>query len=458
MEIIGVIKMDKSTFQLYQAQFHSSQECAKAISEMERQFKYTDEIEYFSNLVNFSTAKDAPYQRWVRYREGYSTALVDELIRRANISSDTHFVADPMVGSGSTIVAAKRQGYDVFGVDVNPFCKTIVDAKMLQPTSNAMDYIWQFLQNLDTLEPVSEKIEIPLADYFPEKNLRMLVALKQRILSVEQMEAKQILLACWYFIIEDCSNRKKDGNGLATRPAPVTDVVEYFSQSMQELISDYINHPFANDTSSAIFTGSACDFSSYSTAFASQTARKKLGAIIFSPPYANSFDYFESYKMELLFGQLLSPDDYQTHKKKQIRNYRICYGKELHSEYPVVEMLCNEIREEIPKKEARTGKRDGRTRLMPNMLCGYFCDMGKVLKQLYEALDNGGSCYIVVDQSAYVGVIVPTDVILADIAKDCGFKVEEIVVCRKANTSGQQLKAYPYLGQTLRESIVCLKK
>lgn len=162
--------------------------------------------------------------------------------------------------------------------------------------------------------------------------------------------------------------------------------------------------------------------------------------------------------MELLFGQLLSPDDYQKHKKKQIRNYRICYGKELHSEYPIVEMLCNEIREEIPKKEVRTGKRDGRTRLMPNMLCGYFCDMGKVLKQLYEALDNGGSCYIVVDQSAYVGVIVPTDVILADIAKSCGFKVEEIVVCRKANTSGQQLKAYPYLGQTLRESIVCLKK
>jgi site-specific DNA-methyltransferase (adenine-specific) len=49
-------------------------------------------------------------------------------------------------------------------------------------------------------------------------------------------------------------------------------------------------------------------------------------------------------------------------------------------------------------------------------------------------------------------------VILADIAEKCGFVVDEIVVCRKANTSGQQLKAYPYLGTTLRESIVCLKK
>lgn len=95
---------------------------------------------------------------------------------------------------------------------------------------------------------------------------------------------------------------------------------------------------------------------------------------------------------------------------------------------------------------------------MPNMLCGYFCDIGKVLEQLYNSLDSGGACYIVVDQSAYVGVIVPTDVILAEIAEKCGFKVDEIVVCRKTNTSGQQLKTYPYLGNTLRESVICLKK
>ena len=450
--------MDKANFQIYQAQFHSLDECSTAIAEMEQRFKYTDEIDYFANLVNFSTAKKAPYQRWVRYREGYSTALVEELLRRANISSETHFVADPMVGSGSTIVAAKREGYNAFGVDVNPFCKIIVDAKMLQPTAESISHIETFLQELSDIEPVTGTIDIPLSEYFPEGNLRMLVALKNRILAVEHEEAKQILLAGWYFIIEDCSNRKKDGNGLATRPAPVENVLEHYKMSIKDLISDYINHPFCDDRASAIYTGSACDFSEYSKQFQVQTGGKKLGAIIFSPPYANSFDYFESYKMELLFGQLLSPADYQIHKKQQIRNYRICYGKELHSEYPIVEMLCSEIRDEIPKKEARTGKRDGRTRLMPNMLCGYFCDMGKVLEQLYDALDVNGSCYIVVDQSAYVGVIVPTDVILAVLAEKCGFVVEEIVVCRKANTSGQQLKAYPYLGQTLRESIICLKK
>lgn len=130
----------------------------------------------------------------------------------------------------------------------------------------------------------------------------------------------------------------------------------------------------------------------------------------------------------------------------------------LSCEYPIVELLCKEIDEAIPRKEAVTGKRDARTRLMPNMLRGYFTDMGKVIEQLYESIDASGNCYIVVDQSAYAGVIVPTDIVLADIAEAIGFDVEKLVICRKAATSGQQRKAYPYLGSTLRESIICLKK
>ena len=47
---------------------------------------------------------------------------------------------------------------------------------------------------------------------------------------------------------------------------------------------------------------------------------------------------------------------------------------------------------------------------------------------------------------------------LAKIAEDVGFKVKRVTVCRTANTSGQQLKVYPYLRLLLRESIVTLIK
>lgn len=440
-----------------QAQFYNSDECAAAIQEIESRYCYSDEIEHFSRLVNFSTAKAEPFQRWVRYREGYSTVLVNELIDKSDLDPDCHFIADPMVGSGSTLIAAKKRGFDALGVDVNPYCKVIIDAKMMELSDTDIACIESFLQYLPAKFDGYDGILPPLSDYFPDDNLINLLNLKSAILTVNNLKAQQILLSCWFFILENCSNRKKDGNGLATRPAPILDAISHYKAVVQEVISDFTEHPFATSTASCVYTGSACSFASFSAAFSEQT-NKQLGAVIFSPPYANAFDYFESYKMELLFGQLYSMNDYQMHKKEQIRNYRISYGRELHCEYPVVELICNEINTAIPKKEAISGKRDARTRLMPNMLRGYFTDMGDVLGQLFKALDTEGSCFIVVDQSAYVGVIVPTDVILARIAEQKGFSVDKIIVCRAAATSGQQRKTYPYLGTTLRESIVCLRK
>lgn len=442
---------------LKQFQYYAGEECRKAIQALESQFVYTDETEYFSNLVNFSTAKSEPYQRWVRYREGYSTALVDELIKRSNLDSVHQCVADPMVGSGTTIIAARKAGFDAFGIDINPYCKTIVDTKLLDPTEDQLTEVDRFLNDLPTEFDSYSGNYPPLSDYFPKNNVNDLLSLKSRIERVNEKTVKQILMSCWFFILEQCSNRKKDGNGLATRVSPVEDVIRFYKDTVRDVTIDYSLHPLPHNVFSQIYTGSACDFSKYSSVF-EKLCGKRLGAIIFSPPYANAFDYFESYKMELLFGELYSQTDYQHHKKEQIRNYRISYGREIACEYPIVELLCKEIFSAIPKKEQATGKRDARTRLMPNMLRGYFNDMGQVLYQLYAALENNGDCYLVVDQSAYAGVIVPTDVILASIAAQHGFVVDNIIICRKAATSGQQRKAYPYLGETLRESIICLKK
>ena len=56
----------------------------------------------------------------------------------------------------------------------------------------------------------------------------------------------------------------------------------------------------------------------------------------------------------------------------------------------------------------------------------------------------------------YVGVIVFTDIILAWIAEQVGFKVEQVSICRAAATSAQQFKQFPYIKNSLRESIVTL--
>lgn len=445
------------TIDFSQAQFYNTLPCNSLIGQIETRYRYIDERNEFANLVNFSTAKEEPFQGWVRYREGYSTKLVESLIMRANISSDREFIADPMVGSGSTLISGLRKGFSGFGIDINPFCELIIRTKLLNPSNEDYAEVFSFLARIKSAPIKKSSRRPPLSEYFPENNLISMLYLDNAIKEVKSPVANTILRAAWFFTIEPASNRKKDGNGLATVPSKVSDVIDFFSNVTKHILSDFMSHPLPSNYLAKAYIGSACDFANYSNMFAKETG-KTLGAVIFSPPYANSFDYFESYKMELLFGHLLSAEDYQKYKKQQIRNYRICYGKELHSDYPFVEAICQEIMTEIPIKEAQSGKKDSRTRLMPNMLRGYFQDMGIVLKQIYNALPSKRKCFIVVDQSSYVGVIVPTDVLLAKIAEAIGFNVISISICRKAATSAQQFKKYPYLKDSLRESIVTLEK
>ena len=305
-------------------------------------------------------------------------------------------------------------------------------------------------------EVLSDNNEPPLSNYFPESNLETIKKIRQWISKLPEGFCKSTLLAAWFFCLENSSNRKKDGNGLATRPAPIENVTEFFIATVQDIVEDFKLYPL-NENSNYVKTRSALEFSKCVSEY-EKSIGKKLGCVIFSPPYANSFDYFESYKLELLFGGLIPQSEFSDRKKELIRNYRLSNKHEIKCGIDIAEALCREINEEIPKKEAKTGKRDGRTRLMQNMIRGYFSDMDRVLKEIYEALYKGGTCYIVVDQSAYVGVIIPTDTILALLAERKGFTVEKLSICRKAATSGQQLKQYPYLKNTLRESIICLRK
>lgn len=84
--------------------------------------------------------------------------------------------------------------------------------------------------------------------------------------------------------------------------------------------------------------------------------------------------------------------------------------------------------------------------------------MEEALRQIYDSLKSGGHCAIVVSNSAYAGIVIPTDVFLAMIAEKIGFKVQEIAVERLIITSSQQYKKTERVRKYLRESIVKLEK
>lgn len=434
-----------------------SEDLVSKVQELEGKYRTTDETEFFASLVNMSTSKVQPYHRWIRYREGYAGDLVKELLRRYPVKRG-HFALDPMCGSGSTLVACKEEGINSLGLDVNPYAILSSKVKCYQFDSEELAKCQLLLEEIRNALEVSKSYDYSIYDdaiakYFDASNLTQLVIIKRSIEQIVDEKLRDIFYLALLAIVEDCSNRKKDGNGLATRQTKVSCCFSQFESKLSTFIEDFIDYPHTMDVTSKTYCASAT-----SLTVPLEKYRGKVGSMIFSPPYANSFDYFESYKMELIFGEWMTPNSLKEERKKLIRNYRLGHKKELVSDLEVVELLCKELWSRIPIKESETGKRDGRTRLVPNMLRTYFDDMRLVLQGGFDILADGGTAHIVVDQSAYLGAAIPTDLILAQISELIGFEVVEVVKCRRAMTSAQQLKKYPYLKDLLRESIVTIKK
>lgn len=432
---------------------------------LENRFSIKNEVDFFSQLVNFSKNKDIPYHGWFKYREGFSHTLIKELINRCGLL-DTEYVLDPFCGSGTTVVEAALNGYSGMGIDVNPVSAFISKVKCRSYTDEEIKEIKEIVPALiasigqtDMLEAYRVKYQ-EVEKFFNKKNFARLIAIRQVLDSNIEMYGTKIyeLLFCAYIcIVEAVSDRKRDGNGLKTQLSRVESVEQYFAEKLEEMITDIEAHRISSELVSIIECGDAMRLSEI-VEKCEKTLDKPLGAIMYSPPYANSFDYFESYKMEVILADYASDMKGIFAYRRQAVESFIGRTDERDGIREFIGWMSDEIETAIPEKEARTGRKDARTRKVPKMIKGYFSDMEKVIAQSAEVLPSGKKCCIVVDQSAYLGRIVPTDLFLAAIAEDYGFKVNEIIVCRNAKTSGQQIRFYPYLRDSLRESIVVLER
>ncbi|MBE6719179.1 MAG: hypothetical protein E7571_00805 [Ruminococcaceae bacterium] len=435
-------------------QGYNSPELKEFITKLENKYKLEKAQEKYHNLVNFSTNKSVPYHQWFLYREGFSNELITELIEMSD-AAPGECIIDPFCGSGTTNVVASLNGYDTLGLDVNPMSAFITNAKIAHYSKEDLQKALEFKESAIVSESYSIKPGFEdVHKYFSDNNYYALLRIKTFIDSLTDSKAKDLLFVAYLSIIMDCSNRKRDGNGLKVRTTKVVSVPEYFAEKVEMIVQDIKEQQSDIGVKGYGIYDTAYNLNlNYNNKWGDISA----GAIIFSPPYANSFDYFESYKLELVLGEFASGvRGINDLRKYAVRSFIGAEKQDSCDRY--VDLIAREIENAIPEKEKETGKTDSRTRKVPNMIRGYFSDMREVIRQCSKCLSKGKKTYIVVDQSAYVGKIVPTDLLLAYFAELEGFKVGKVIECRNARTSTQQLIKYPYLKTTLRESIVELIK
>lgn len=423
------------------------------INHLENKYIINNKVDSYKKLVNFSENKNQAYHSWFQYREGYSGSLVKEIIDSINPGAND-YVIDPFCGSGTTILESSLNNVSGFGVDINPMSTFVSEVK---------NYTYDE-KELSILEKKLDQIRIScgtnnfkeLSKYFDKKNIEELSSLSDEIEKISILKIRKFFKLIYLSIIEECSNRKRDGNGLRINQTKINSVQSYFISKAKNAIKDIKIQPIDSKVHKKYYTESANNLFNIAKKFEKDTLLKPH-AIIFSPPYVNSFDYFESYKMELILGNFVeSIKEINTIRQNAVKSFVGTYTDQ--SSTSLVNLLAEEIIEKIPEKEKITGKKDLRSRKVPNMIRSYFHDMDNILRQCSKCLPTGKKMIINVSQSVYLGVIVPSDLLLAHISETHNFKLEYMDICRFGKTSPQQLKKYPYLKNMVRESILRLEK
>lgn len=437
---------------------YNNEELTFFMDSLESKYNIINYRDKYKHSVNFSENKDVPFHQWFKYREGFSGAMIKDLIEDSKIEID-QIVLDPFSGSGTTPVVAQELGYSSIGIDVNPMSAFICKVKLSSYSKLKLNILKETIPNVEfdistnELDGYETQYKDVLS-YFSTRNFRALMAIKKIIDNEEDKDNQEILKVAYLSIIESVSDRKKDGNGLKKRPSTIEDVCFEFVRKVIEICSDLYSKG-QTPLGDSIF-GSAMNLTDiYKKSKVS--LNKKVGTVIFSPPYPNSFDYFETYKLELVLGDFVKGiRDIKTLRNNAVRSFISVSNQSQTEKY--IDYIAEEIEFAIPIKEDLTGKKDVRTRKVPNMIKGYFDDMRTVIRSCHKLLNIGSKVYIVVDQSSYLGKIVPSDLMLAHLAESEGFEVKYILNCRNSRTSTQQLQQYPYLKTGLRESIVILEK
>lgn len=435
---------------------YNSIDLCKKIDLLESKYQIIDESDRFKKLVNFSENYNNTCSNWFRYREGFANSLVQFIIDDCKLKKGD-IIVDPFCGSGTTQLVGKKNQIQSFGLDVNPISTMLCNFKAKCFSHELIEKYKYAISQINYDSSINYDFYFEKYDsvkkYFSESNFIQLLSIKNFIDNTKDDDIKEFLLLGYMCIIEEVSNRRRDGNGLKTVTTKINDVYAFYINQLNKIIDDIEKSLLDLDAISITEIGSAMHLSEYYF----NNFSDKCDCILFSPPYANSFDYFESYKLEIVLCDFAKTMlDINKYRNNALSSF---ISKNVHnSKNELINKICEEIDKRVIEKESETGKKDARTRKVPNMLRGYFDDMEYVLKECLKIMKYKSKLNIVVDQSSYVGAIIPTDLLICEMAERNGFKVDKLIFCRNARTSSQQSKKYSYLNSMLRECIIVLVK
>jgi len=434
---------------------------SKFYEKLERNYKVISppikNATYF-NIANYTPDLNKPIQRWYRYKEGYSLELNEKIFKEFSVTNGD-IICDPFCGGGTTLLCSFLNNVKSIGFEVNPFSALLAKAKTRFYSQQDTRELKRQINKLNVVTPNGYSLSKPKLSFidkvFDQEVLELLLTQREYILLIKNDKVRNLLFLAWLSILEDLSYYRKAGNGLKRKKRiEQTSLIgkeentRYFLNTKLKIILKDLEKFFgkvSEEYEPEIYNISAFDMQKYLPV-------SSLKGIIFSPPYANCLDYTEIYKIELWMGSFVKEySELKELRKVALRSHLSAGSNGMDSNGTLKIAELNELLETLSTRDLWDKK-------IPLMLNGYFEDMSEALTNIYNCLKPEGFCCIVVSNSAYGGVVIPTDLLIARIAEIVGFENLRIEVARYIITSSQQYKQTEFQKKYLRESIIYLRK
>ena len=401
-------------------------------------------------------ARNEARHRWYWVKEGFSPLLVQSAME-AEHCCPTDLVVDPFCGSGTVPLEALRRQMSTAGAEVNPFLAFAANAKTLSPPKTLVA-TWHDRAR----QAIFKGTYSPLVGFSTFGKTRQKRGLFNqsvlkgfhsawRLLDGAPDATRDVLRLCLIRSAVDCANFSRDGKALRYRESLVerrfgrNEFATAFSSRVVDVIEDVeadLNPP----TSPHIeLTDSRQGLSERFQAF-------KL--CVTSPPYLNSFDYTDVYRPELFLGGFVKcAEELRNLRHRTVRSHvQASWELPVESDFGPLFLECHDaIRAE------RANLWDKR---IPEMVQAYFQDLRAVLRALRAVARPDAAVWLVVSTSAYAGIEVPVDLILAHVGTQVGWNLRDVHVLRHLRSSGQHQRGLSSVDRQsstpLRESLVIL--
>lgn len=388
-------------------------------------------------IPNFTDNMNLPRHRWYEFKEGFSNSLVERAINDVKEMQKSKIlnVLDPFSGSGTTPLTSLQNNCNAIGLEVNPFMNFVGKTKSIAKRKGKEEYEkelkWILEQRPIEIESNIETTSSFSSDggkgkwLFNKSVLRGFEALKHHI---NNLPDGDIYLLALFSAVMQCCNAKKDGKCL--RYKKQWDTLGYSSKELRKVFEAYCRQIIDDIEISPLFNGERLYIEGDSRKSIQQLQRDFIDLVVFSPPYLNSFDYSDIYRPELFVGDFVKNNiELRKIRGKTIRSHvQYKWNTTDKSQSSWARNIAEQVRE---NSDALWNQE------IPNMINAYFYDMEQILKESYRVAITGAQMWFVVATSAYVGVEIPVDLILADIAVKQGWELKSVNALRKLRTSSQ---------------------